>query len=106
MEKQKKQRVSPTALTADTETLKASFKTAAELPTAETVNDAVSMVTKKPMTTRPESRNERKRETIKGTILQSVMIDIELLKKVKREAFECETSLSDVINNVLKNHFQ
>ena len=29
----KKQRVSPTALTADTETLKASFKTAAELPT-------------------------------------------------------------------------
>ena len=121
MEKQKKQRVSPTALTADTETLKASFKAAAELPTVETVNDAVSMVTKKPMspekvgevvtrivreTPGPESRNDRKRETIKGTILQSVMIDIDLLKKVKREAFERETSLSDVINNALKNHFQ
>ncbi len=121
MEKQKKQRVSPTALTADTETLKASFKTAAELPTVETVNDAVSMVTKKPMTpekmgevvTRimsepkePKSRNERKRETAKGTILQAVMIDIDLLENVRREAYESKKSLSDVINNALKNHFQ
>ena len=116
----KKQRVSPTALT--TPSVNAdSFKTAAELPTAQAVNDAVSEVTKKPMspekvgevvtrimkeTPGPKNRNERKRETIKGTILQSVMVDIELLKKVKREAFDNETSLSEVINNALENHFQ
>ncbi len=120
MEKQKKQRVSPTALT--TPSVNAdSFKTAAELPTAQAVNDAVSEVTKKTMspekvgevvtrimteTPRPKSRNERRRETIKGTILQSVMIDIDLLENVRREAYESRKSLSEVINNVLKNHFQ
>ena len=117
----KKQRVSPTALTADTETLKASFKTAAELPTPQAVKDAVLEITKQPMSpekvgevvTRimsepkePKSRNERKRETIKGTILQAVMIDIDLLENVRREAYESRKSLSDVINNALKNHFQ
>ena len=117
----KKQRVSPTALTADTETLKASFKTAAELPTLQAVKDAVSMVTKKPMTPEkvgevvarimsepkePKSRNERKRETAKGTILQSVMIEIDLLENVRREAYENRKSLSDVINNALKSYFQ
>lgn len=88
--------------------------------TVEAVNDAVSEVTKKTMSpekmgevvTRimsepkaPKSRNERKRETIKGTILQSVMIDIELLKKVKHNAFYNEKSISEVINQALRLYF-
>ena len=54
----------------------------------------------------PSARNERKRETLKGTILQSVMIDKELLKKVKRKAFDNEKTISDVINEALKTMFQ
>ena len=54
----------------------------------------------------PSARNERKRETKKGTILQSVMIDKELLKKVKRKAFDNEKTISDVINEALKTMFQ
>lgn len=51
-------------------------------------------------------RNERKRETLKGTILQAVMIDKDLLKIVKRYAFENEISISDAINKALKAMYQ
>ena len=54
----------------------------------------------------PKSRNERKRETAKGTILQSVMIEMDLLEYVRREAYESRKSLSDVINNALRSYFQ
>jgi hypothetical protein len=51
-------------------------------------------------------RNVRKRETLKGTILQAVMLEIDLLKSVKRKAFEDEMSLSEVINDALRVYFQ
>lgn len=51
-------------------------------------------------------RNERKRETLKGTILQAVMIDKDLLKIVKRYAFENEISISDAINKALRAMYQ
>lgn len=54
----------------------------------------------------PSARNERKRETLKGTILQSVMIEKDLLKIVKRYAFENEISISDAINKALKAMYQ
>jgi hypothetical protein len=104
----RKERISPVAnLMHDTEALKESFKTTNELPTPETVVKTVANVLSEMQQTKEQpQRNQRKRETIKGTILQSVMMEVDLLKKVKREAFETEMSLSDVINNALKKHFQ
>jgi hypothetical protein len=104
----KEKRISPTTLTANTESLKASFKTTGELPSPEKIGQTVEMVMReiKQNKEQPKERNERKRETIKGTILQAVMIDIELLKKVKREAFENDKKISDVINDALKSYFE
>jgi hypothetical protein len=107
----KKQRVSPTAnLTPNTEALKTSFRANNDLPSPEAIEKSVGRVMseiQQTETATPEKeRNKRKRETIKGTILQAVMIEMDLLKKVKREAFDSDKSLSDVINNALKQYFQ
>ena len=117
----KKQRVSPT-----TNLSPSVFKTSGELPTLEAVNKAVAEVTgqtevvqkvkevsiekQKPIlakATKVEKvQNISKRETLKGTILQAVMVEKELLKKVKRKAFDDEISLSEVFNDALKQYFQ
>jgi hypothetical protein len=98
----KKQRVSPTATNVPTtENLKKSFGTTGELPSVETIEKAVAMVTSHNQKT-PTERNQRKRETIKGTILQAVMIDKELLKKVKHTAYYNEKSISEVVNQALR----
>lgn len=117
----KKQRVSPAS------NLNASvFKTGIDLPTPEAVNKAVAEVTgkteviekvkevkvvkPKPTPIKEEKaeilRNKRKRETLKGTMLQAVMVEKDLLKMVKKKAFDDEISLSEVINNALKLYFQ
>jgi hypothetical protein len=99
----KKQRVSPTTPNVPTsEHLKKSFGTTGDLPSVETIEKAVAMVTSHVEQKVPTERNERKRETIKGTILQSVMIDKELLKKVKHTAFHNEKSISEVVNQALR----
>jgi hypothetical protein len=98
----KKQRVSPTTPNVPTsENLKKSFGTTGDLPSVETIEKAVAMVTSH-VEQKVTERNERKRETIKGTILQSVMIDKELLKKVKHTAFYNEKSISEVVNQALR----
>jgi hypothetical protein len=117
----KKQRISPAV------NLNPSvFKTDTDLPTPEAVNKAVAAVTgktetvekvkppkvekPKPTIVKPEvvvkERNKRKRETQKGTILQAVMVEKELLKMVKRKAFDAEISLSEVINDAIRQYFQ
>ena len=93
---------------------KSNFQSTNALPTTEQANKSVEALTgqieteikKLKMTGLTTERNQRKRETIKGTILQSVMIEMEVLKKVKLEAFTKDISLSDVINNALKQYFQ
>ena len=117
----KKQRVSPATNLNST-----SFKTNVDLPTPEAVNKAVAEVTgkseifEKPKVIKivkkekskfiaPKAEkvlNKRKRETLKGTILQAVMLEKELLKMVKRKAFDNEISLSEVVNDALKQYFQ
>lgn len=91
-----------------TEILKASFKTTGELPSPEvigkTVERVMSELKQQPKEETPE-RNKRKRETAKGTILQAVMIEKELLKKVKHSAFYNEKSISEVINQALRLFF-
>jgi hypothetical protein len=116
----KKQRVSPA-----TNLNPSVFKANIDLPTPEAVNKAVAEVTgkseviAKPKVEKIEKveqpkatllkvekvRNIRKRETLKGTILQAVMLEKDLLKMVKRKAFEDEMSLSEVINAALKSYF-
>jgi hypothetical protein len=117
----KKQRVSPA-----TNLVPSVFKSNIELPTPEAVNKAVAEVTgKTAVIEKPKeavkpkvekqimsvpkvekARNIRKRETLKGTILQAVMLEKDLLKMVKKKAFEDEKSLSEVVNNALKIYFQ
>ena len=93
----KKERVSPTTnLTPSVNT--DSFKQSVELPTPETVKKSVQAVNQ----VQPTERNKRKRETQKGTILQAVMIEKDLLKKVKHSAFYNEKSISEVINQALR----
>lgn len=99
----KKQRVSPTATNVPSaETLKKSFGTMGDLPSVETIEKAVAMVTSHSEQKAPIDRNQRKRETLKGTVLQAVMIDKELLKKVKHTAYYNEKSISEVVNQALR----
>ena len=120
----KKQRVSPATILNPVV-----FQTGGDLPSPEAVNKAVAAVTGKKevveKATEPKEgkvekpkativkvekaeivRSKRKRETLKGTMLQAVMVEKDLLKLVKRKAFDDEISLSEVINNALKKYFQ
>ena len=99
----KKEKISPTTLNVPTsEDLKKSFVTTNDLPSVETIEKAVAMITTRVEQKVPTERNERKRETIKGTILQSIMIDKELLKKVKHTAYYNEKSISEIVNQALR----
>jgi hypothetical protein len=99
----KKQRISPTATNVPSpEILKKTFGTTGDLPSVETIEKAVAMVTSHSEQKTPIDRNQRKRETLKGTILQAVMIDKELLKKVKHTAYYNEKSISEVVNQALR----
>lgn len=122
----KKQRVSPTTITPSV--LKENFRaTANELPSADVVNKAVEVLTGKEQEkaeletqigieiqklnmgtkeTEPVERNKRKRETAKGTVLQSVMIEKDLLKKAKQSALNNDISLSEVVNNAIRQYLQ
>jgi hypothetical protein len=104
----KKEKVSPTTnVTPNTKALKASAKTMSDVPSSETIDRTVEGVVSEIKQDKvvPKERNQRKRETIKGTILQAVMIDVELLKKVKHNAFYNEKSISEVINQALRLFF-
>jgi hypothetical protein len=86
---------------------------AAELPTPTVVGAAVQQLTQtetksqpNEMVKVPAERNLRKRETVKGTILQSVMLEKDILKKAKMQALEDECSLSEVVNRALKQYIQ
>ena len=99
----KKEKVSTTSnLTLNNEALKQSFGTTGNLPSVERVENVLAIVTSDVEQKVPTERNARKRETIKGTILQSVMIDKELLKKVKHTAYYNEKSISEVVNQALR----
>jgi hypothetical protein len=99
----KKEKVSATSnLTLNNEALKQSFGTTGNLPSVERVENVLAIVTSDVEQKVPTERNVRKRETIKGTILQSVMIDKELLKKVKYTAYYNEKSISEVVNQALR----
>ena len=100
MKKEKK--LATSNLTPNTEVLKQSFGTTGNLHSVETIEKAVAMVTNPAEQKVPTERNRRKRETIKGTILQSIMMDKELLKKVKHTAYYNEKSISEVVNQALR----
>ena len=99
----KKEKVSaPSNLTLNNEALKQSFGTTGNLPSVESVENVLAISTSDVEQKVPTERNVRKRETIKGTILQSVMIDKALLKKVKHTAYYNEKSISEVVNQALR----
>ena len=77
-----------------------------ELPSVEYVTRNIAVAKDREEDKPPQTeRNKRKRETAKGTILQAVMIEKDLLKKVKHSAFYNEKSLSEVINQALRLFF-
>jgi uncharacterized Zn finger protein (UPF0148 family) len=110
----KKQRVSPASILKPVV-----FQTGGDLPSPVTGKKEVVEKATKPKEVKVEKpkativkiekaeivRSKRKRETLKGTMLQAVMVEKDLLKMVKRKAFDDEISLSEVINNAIKMYF-
>lgn len=92
-------------LTATPSVLKDSFSNMPELPSVQDVAKNVATANDVKAETPKAERNQRKRETAKGTILQAVMIEKDLLKKVKHNAFYNEKSISEVINTALRLYF-
>ena len=87
---QKKERVSPTALTTPSVNLD-SFKTAAELPTKETVKDFVSEITGKNPVGRP------KKEAAIGRVKFTTSLPPYLLKWFKKYAIDNDQTAADVV---------
>jgi hypothetical protein len=100
----KKQRVSPT-ISLTPSVSKDSFSNMPKLPSVQDVAKNVATANDVKEDKPQIERNKRKRETAKGTILQAVMIEKDLLKLVKHNAFYNEKSISEVINQALRLHF-
>jgi hypothetical protein len=101
-----KQRINPIK-TAPPTIDKASFQSSELLPT-ETVNAAIAQLTAPtaPQPTPSVTRNKLKKETVKGTVVFSAMIDKELMRSIRIEAAATEGSMSEVINAALRQYFK
>ena len=88
---QKKERVSPTALTTPSVNFD-SFKTAAELPTPQAVKDAISEITGKP---NPVGRP--KKEAAIGRVKFTTSLPPYLLKWFKKYAIDSDQTAADVV---------
>lgn len=80
---------------------KANFKSS-DLPLANEVNAAVSKLT----ATTQQQKNKAKKETTKGTVVFSAMIEKELMKMVRIHAARTEGSMSEVLNEALREYFK
>lgn len=96
-----KQRVNPTKATSPVID-KANFQTGGLLS-----NDAVNANVSKLMqpTTSQPSRSKSKKETTKGTVVFSAMIEKELMQKLRLKAANTEGSMSEVLNEALRTYF-
>jgi hypothetical protein len=92
-------------LTATPSVSKESFSKMPDLPSVQDVAKNVATANDVKEETPKIERNQRKRETAKGTILQAVMVEKDLLKKVKHSAFYNEKSISEIINQALRLYF-
>ena len=81
---------------------KMNFKSG-DLPTTDFVDTTLSQLTG--INTTQSPKNKAKKETTKGTVVFSAMIEKDLMKKVRLQAATTEGSLSDVVNNALKVYF-
>ncbi len=115
----KKQRVSPVSPPPDIESLKGSFRTTGDLPTPAMVDESVAIVTNK--TEKPvekktvqktekkivkEVRNQRKRETAKGTQSFTVMIDKDIASEAKVKAVQTGMTFSDLVTKALVDYLR
>lgn len=80
---------------------KANFKSS-DLPLANEVNAAVSKLT----ATTQQQKSKAKKETTKGTVVFSAMIEKELMKMVRIHAARTEGSMSEVLNEALREYFK
>lgn len=95
-----KQRINPTTTALPTID-KANFKSG-DLPLISDVNTAISQLTYEAQAT----KNKAKKETTKGTVVFSAMIEKDLMKIVRIHAARTEGSMSDVINGALRAYFE
>ena len=126
----KKQRVSPVTPPPDIESLKGSFRTTGDLPTPAMVDESVAIVTTKidkiektadkktektveKKTVQKaekkivkEVRNQRKRETAKGTQSFTVMIDKEIASEAKVKAVQTGMTFSDLVTKALVEYLR
>ena len=96
-----KQRINPTTAVPPTID-KTNFKSG-DLPLSNEVDAAISKLTDTAQPQLPKSK--AKKETTKGTVVFSVMIEKELMKKVRIQAAHTEGSMSDVVNEALRAYF-
>lgn len=95
-----KQRINP--ITSAPPTIdKANFKSG-NLPLTNEVNAAVSKLT----ATAQRQKSKAKKETTKGTVVFSAMIEKELMKMVRIHAARTEGSMSEVLNEALREYFK
>ena len=103
----KKKKIAPIATNVTTtEDLRKTVGTTNNVPSVETIEKAAENPASDSAQKAPIDRNLRKRETLKGTILQAVMMDKELLKKVKHTAYYNEQSISEVVNQALRLFYE
>lgn len=115
----KKQRVSPVALPPNIESLKGSSRTIGDLPTPEMVDESVAIVTNKAEKTVEkkatqkvekkivkEERNQRKRETAKGTQSFTVMIDKSIASEAKVKAVQTGMTFSDLVTKAIVEYLR
>ncbi len=106
----KKQRVSPVAPPPDIESLKGSSRTIGDLPTPEMVDESVAIVTNKAEKAEKkivnEERNQRKRETAKGTQSFTVMIDKDIASEAKVKAVQTGMTFSDLVTKAIVEYLR
>ncbi len=115
----KKQRVSPVAPPPDIESLKGFSRTTGDLPTPEMVDESVAIVTNKTEESVEKKtaqkaekkvvkveRNQRKRETAKGTQSFTVMIDKDIASDAKVKAVQTGMTFSDLVTKALVEYLR
>jgi hypothetical protein len=95
----KQKRVNP-IMTAPPTIDKANFKSG-DLPLPNEVNATISKL----MDTVQPPKSKAKKETTKGTVVFSAMIEKELMKMVRIHAARTEGSMSEVLNEALREYF-
>ena len=97
-----KKRVNPTMTTSPVID-KANFQTGDLLP-----SDAVNAHLSKLMNSTPEptTRSKSRKETNKGTVVFSAMIEKTLMQKLRFEAAATEGSMSEILNEALRAYLK